>query len=902
MTRDGASPELSGGDHKGDRVRSGRVRRSVAPVRMAARTAAARAALAARTVGKDADAKERHRREFHERMAERYVAELGDMKGALMKFGQLASFVDAGVIPERYRDVYQRAFSRLLADAPSMPLEVLDAVVEDELGAPAKEIFAWFSPEPLASASIGQVHEARLDDGTAVVVKIQYPGVADAIDNDLSNAELLSTFMRMGQSMLGGLAPKVDAKLLVSELRERISEELDYTIELRNQQLFGALYNGHPFIRVPKTFEEYSARRVFTMSYADGLRWEEALEAPQSLRDRWGEVLYRFAFSSLDRYAMFNADPHPGNYIFHTDGTVSFLDFGCVKFMPPEQMRGNITLIRAVADGRAEEFKAGLVRGGYLPHDSDLDADRLLEWYAGALYHLHGTRARYRFTHEDVAEFIKRIYDPRGEYGDIVRSFTAPKDFTLVTRIDLGLWSILAMLGAENYWRDIADELWGVGPPATELGLLDAHWVEKMRERPDWPPAPPQRPERFTSPITSMAFDPQGSDFRTDPYVDYERLRVQGPVHWVPPGMYLVPRYEDCFALLRDPRLSSDPTRSQLYESMVRSVWGVDSAVDRLTRRMLLFMDPPDHERLRSLAASAFTRRSVEDLRPQIQQIVDVLLDAAIASGGTDIVADFAYPLPIRVIASLLGVPMSDRERFTAWSRDLVDITSMDQPSDDDVRRIDTTITDFLDYFRTLAEQRRREPRDDLLTELVRAESAGDRLTTDELLATCVLLLVAGHETTANLIGNAVIALLKTDGAWLRLVREPDLAPKAVEELLRYDSPVQATARTTLENIEVGGKPIPAGERVVLLLGSANRDPVAFVSPDTLVLDRDAGRHLAFGAGVHFCLGAPLARLEAQVALRTLTARFPSLRLRSDDVEWKDTFPIRGPRSLPVTW
>ena len=867
-------------------------------MKLGARTAASRAATAARTIGKSSERKDAVRREFHERIAERYVRELGEMKGALMKIGQLASFIDVGMVPERYRDIYRRAFGTLLAEAPPMPLEVLDEIIEAELGAPAKEAFAWFSPEPIAAASIGQVHEARLDDGTPVAVKVQYPGVADAIDDDLSNIELLATFFRLGQSMLGGLAPKADPRVFASEMRERVSEELDYEIEARNQIFFRKLYADHPFIRIPRVFEEYSTPRVLTMELVHGRRWAEALQAPDDLRQRWAEVIYRFAFGSLDRFAVFNADPHPGNYLFHDDGSVTFLDFGCVKLIPPERMRLLIAIIRATAEGRAADLKRAIIEAGFLSPDDDLDPERILEWFGGRQPHLY--ERPYRFTHEDVAAFIRRTYDPRGAWGDVSRRFVMPKDNVLLTRIDLGLWSIFASLEACNDWVAIGGEIWGVGPPATELGRLDAEWQARMWSRDDWPPAHPERRAHFEPPPASLGFDPLTSDFQSDPYADYSELRAQGRVHWVPPGLYLVPRYEDCLALIRDPRLSSDPARSEIYNTVVLGMWGEGSAIDRMTRRLMLFMDPPDHTRLRLLVADVFTRRAVESLRPRIEAIATELLDRCVELREFDLVSDFAYPLPIRVIAELLGVPFADRDRFGVWSRELVGLFGADVPSDADVAHGNATVEAFLDYFRELSDERRRKPREDLLSALTQVEQAGERLSTDELLAMCLLLLIAGHETTANLIGNGTVALLRNPHALERLRDEPAVVTRAVEELLRYDSPVQATARTTLEDISIGSRTIGPGQRVVLLLGSANRDPHVFEEPDRLLLDRDPNQHLAFGGGIHFCLGAPLARIEGRVAFSELARRMPGLQLASDEVEWKPTFPIRGPRRLQV--
>lgn len=865
-------------------------------MRMGAGTAARRAGTAIRSIGSDPEKKEAKLVEFHTGNAQRYADLLGDMKGAVMKIGQILSYVEVDAIPERYREMYRRSFEALLADAPPMDVDVLDEVVEQELGAPAKEVFVWFSPEPLAAASIGQVHEARIDDATRVAVKIQYPGVAEAIESDLSNSELLATVFRLGQSMMGGLAPRADLRTMVGELRERVSEELDYSLEAKNQEFFRRLYEGHPYIRVPQVYSEYSTERVLTMEYVDGKRWAEALQAPQDLRLHWAEVIYRFAFSSLDRFAVFNADPHPGNYLFHDDGTVTFLDFGCVKLMPHDQQVRNIELIRATCDGRAADLKRVLIEAGFLAPDDDADPERILEWLGGAMGYLK--KRPYRFTHEDVAFYLRRVYDALGEWRDIVKRFTMPKDNVVLTRIDLGLWSIMADLGGTQDWLGIGEEMWGVGPPVTDMGRAELAWLERMRKRDDWPPPHPERPERFTTPVTSLEFDPIEPEFGSDPYEYYRRLRSQGPIHWLPPGLWMVTRYDDCLSLLRDERLSSDPSRAEIFQALLPPGWGEGSAVDAVMRRLLLFMDPPDHTRLRSLVQAAFTRRAVEELRPRIETITTELLDGL--NGSFDLIADFAYPLPITVIAELLGVPIEDRERFGAWSKVLVQLVAVDDPDPEVITTGNETMSAFLEYFRGLAAERRSAPRDDLLSALIEAEDEGRKLTEEELLATCVLLLIAGHETTANLIGNGMLALLGNPDELSRLRADPMLSSSAVEELLRYDSPVQATARTTLEEMEIAGKRIAASERVVLLLGSANRDPAHFDEPETLRLDRSSNAHLSFGGGIHFCLGAPLARLEAGIALPMLLQRLPNIELACDEVEWRRTFPIRALTGLAL--
>jgi pimeloyl-[acyl-carrier protein] synthase len=407
------------------------------------------------------------------------------------------------------------------------------------------------------------------------------------------------------------------------------------------------------------------------------------------------------------------------------------------------------------------------------------------------------------------------------------------------------------------------------------------------------------------------AFD---ANFLADPYPTYEHLRSEGRLLWMGmmggevrtgppddspmPGAWMLTRYEDCVALLRDERVSADPQKSQLFQMVMKTMWGEDSAAIELVRHLLLFMDPPDHTRLRTLANAAFSRRAVETLRPRITQIVDELLSAARERGEMDLVADFAYPFPITVIAEMLGVPIEDRALFGAWSRDLIDLFGTEDMSTEGSKRGNDAILALNDYFTGLADDRKKAPKDDLLTAFVEVEEAGERLTHDEFLATCLILLIAGHETTANLIGLGTLALLRNPGALETLRNDTSLVGAGVEELLRFDSPVQATARTTLAPIEIGGTTIPEAERVLVLIGSANHDPDQFSNPEQLEFGRSSNPFLSFGGGIHFCLGAPLARLEARAAFAELV-KLP-LELAIDDIEWRTTFPIRGMKSLPI--
>jgi cytochrome P450 len=327
-----------------------------------------------------------------------------------------------------------------------------------------------------------------------------------------------------------------------------------------------------------------------------------------------------------------------------------------------------------------------------------------------------------------------------------------------------------------------------------------------------------------------------------------------------------------------------------------------------------LVRNPPDHTRMRSLVSKAFTPKMVSRLAPRIEELVDGLLDRALAAEGAvgrrrptdadgegvDLIEALAYPLPVTIISELLGVPAADEARFQAWSHSLARGLDPDFLLPPDVRRRQTTArAEFAEYFRALAAKRRADPGDDLLSALVGVREGGDALSEPELLVTCTLLLVAGHETTVNLIGNGTLALLRDPDAMARFRADPGIAPNAVEELLRYDSPVQLTLRLALTDAEVGGEPIAKGEPVLVLIGAANRDPEAHRDPDRLDLDRQPTRHLAFGQGLHFCLGAPLARLEGRITLRRLLARAPRLRLAGEPV-WKENLVLRGLERLPV--
>jgi cytochrome P450 len=392
-----------------------------------------------------------------------------------------------------------------------------------------------------------------------------------------------------------------------------------------------------------------------------------------------------------------------------------------------------------------------------------------------------------------------------------------------------------------------------------------------------------------------------GPDMLADPYRVYHRLRSSNPAVWWP-GLdaWLVTGYQAVSAALRDARLSSDRfdrVRQRLAGK------GLERMIDQRVRSMI-HMDPPDHTRLRGLVNKAFTPRAVDAMAPRIQHLVDGFLDRVTSAGKMDAIAELAYPLPVTVIAEMLGIPPADRARFKQWSDEISVVLSGDAAAlpEGELRRAMTARVELVDYFRTVVQQRREQPGDDLLTALVRAEEGGGRLTEDELYNTAVLLLIAGNETTTNLIGNGLLALLGHPEEMRKLLANPALVGSAVEEMLRYDSPVQMTTRIAKSDVEIHGAKVAAGQTVYLILAAANRDPGQFPDPDRFDVSRTENKHVAFGAGPHFCLGAPLARLEAQISFRTLLSRFPTLKLAAEKVEHRNNFNLRGLKELPVVF
>jgi predicted unusual protein kinase regulating ubiquinone biosynthesis (AarF/ABC1/UbiB family) len=451
-------------------VPQGRVRRTMPLAGFAARAAGGRLVAGLRQQTGDDGAVER----FHERTAERYAELLGHSKGVLMKVGQIMSMIDARALGTGGFWPYQKALSRLQADAPPMHPALVRQVLEAELGSAVHQ-FAEFADEPMAAASIGQVHRGVLRDGRHVAVKIQYPGVAQAIRDDLANTELLATFLRFLNSASG---MKADVRAVAREAAARISEEVDYRHEASMITTFSELYRGHPFIRVPDVIPEASGDRVLTMTYLDGIDWATAQQADQDLKNNWAEAISRFGFGSFRHANLMHADPHPGNYRFNSDGTVGFVDFGCVKVLPELQRWRLIAMSRAVTEGRKDDYRNLMMQAGFLTADSDLTADELYQWQSEISCEFVSMPQPVTYTPETTARTIRGLFDLRDGNHPMAR-MNAPDDFVFVSRVLLAIGSVCATLHATLPARAIGDDMDGVAEPITELGKAHHAWVRE---------------------------------------------------------------------------------------------------------------------------------------------------------------------------------------------------------------------------------------------------------------------------------------------------------------------------------------------------------------------------------------------------------------------------------------
>jgi predicted unusual protein kinase regulating ubiquinone biosynthesis (AarF/ABC1/UbiB family) len=447
-----------------------RAARNLQIAALSARVAGASARHRARATFASAERKESLRDELAMRTATDVAETLGHMKGALMKIGQMASYVDEG-LPEPLR----QALTQLQAEAPPMAAELAASVVESELGRPPEVVFESWDPVPIAAASIGQVHRALTRDGRAVAVKVQYPGVADAIGSDLANADLLF-------GTLAHVFPGLDPAPLVAELKARLGEELDYRQEAANQQLFADFYAGHPFIRIPAVHHDLSTGRVLTTELVAGATFAALDGWDQHEKDRIGEILYRFVFRSLYRLSAFNGDPHPGNYLFVRGGPVTFLDFGLVRRFDTEELarfRGMITAM--VIDRDPDAFRRAVVTAGLLHADAPVSTEEVVEYFS-RFYELVRQPGPVTCSPAYASATVRQTFNRQ---SPVTRYTTVPASFVLIQRINLGLFALLGRLGATADWRRITEEIWPWvdGPPSTPLGKAEAAWALRRGRR-----------------------------------------------------------------------------------------------------------------------------------------------------------------------------------------------------------------------------------------------------------------------------------------------------------------------------------------------------------------------------------------------------------------------------------
>jgi len=453
------------------KIPKGRLRRSAKLGSIVGMQGARYAGTKATNVARSEEEGKEKLEQRHLETAMKMVGALGQMKGAAMKLGQFASFIDTEFIPDEYREIYQEQLAKLRTDAPAMPWEKVEKVLEEEYeGEPLSELFAEIEPEAFAAASIGQVHRAELLDGRPVAVKIQYPGIAEALDADLRNA---GTIVRLARA----LAPGLDASEIAKELRERVMEELDYEYEAQNQRSFARAYRDHPFIYVPEVITRLSRRRVLVTELVEGLGFEQVKGLPHEERSRFGEIVFRGSFGSIYHLQHFNADPHPGNYVLLADGRVAFLDFGMTKKLDHEQIVLEQRAVDAAFHEDPELLRKALHDLGFVKNPSKLDAERLME-HTKAVSGWFLEDREIEISARRVMKIIESTNDPRSEYYDLMRRESLPADELMGRRMEIGVVAVLGQLRAKRNWHRIMREWIYADPPATELGEQEWEYFE----------------------------------------------------------------------------------------------------------------------------------------------------------------------------------------------------------------------------------------------------------------------------------------------------------------------------------------------------------------------------------------------------------------------------------------
>jgi predicted unusual protein kinase regulating ubiquinone biosynthesis (AarF/ABC1/UbiB family) len=454
----------------------GRVRRTAKVAGLAGGQAARGYATRAANLTRDDEARKAANERRQIKAAEQIVEVLGQMKGAAMKVGQVASFIDFSGLPPEAQDTFQRKLAALRDSAPQVPFKDMRKVIETDYGERLTDVFADFEEEPLAAASIGQVYRAQLHDGRRVAVKVQYPGVAQAVRADLQNLGLL---LRAAKRM----APGLDPKAMAHEIRERMTEELDYEHEAQAQRAFARAWRGHPFVVIPDVVTSLSRERVLVSEWVDGLGFEEVKRLDQPARDRFGEIVFRFFFGSLYRMGHFSGDPHPGNYLLMPDGRVAFMDFGMTKLIPPEQIEREASVLRAALEGDAQALYERFVEMGfYAADDPEVEPARLLE-HMRALQGFYAEDRDFEITRGYVAQLMFDASDPRSEYWDLMKRGTLPPEALLARRMEGLTLGVLGQLSATANWHRIMNEWLYDGPPATPLGEAEAAAGFRVRRR-----------------------------------------------------------------------------------------------------------------------------------------------------------------------------------------------------------------------------------------------------------------------------------------------------------------------------------------------------------------------------------------------------------------------------------